>query len=682
MKKFYTLIIIALISLPLIGQNLVLNGNLEQWDDDTHPTGWNKMENIEKETTIVHNGSFSAKHTGGTKDFGQYIDVTPGVSYTISLWYYSIYADGEDCRIWSYWKDGDGASLDDNADELRGPDNNYLPGDGEWKQYTTTLTAPALAAQLYLEVRTYSGSITYWDDFSVTSAADNTPPVWTDGYPFLTPHYDIGGDLYVNMDEPGTVYYIVLGDGSASPTAEEVKAGLDYGTTSILKAGSFDIAEANSTVMHFIDGASPLTPYDIYVVAEDLEGNLQSSPEKFDITTGSARTITITSPLEYETYFVGEEVTLEWTATSNISQVEIVGYDYRQEELFVLAADDQGYPLYLDASLGEYTYTIPLDAATDSVAIIIRNAQEYIVCDTVTPVYLDDIIPPDIVEVWPANQSTGQSLYIQISLVFNEEIFPGNGSFYVRNEDGSLFEEMDIAGEGDSQPLDIVANGYQININPTSDYQLGNTYYLEMDEGVLVDYFDNQVAAISGNLTLSFTIIEGSDATLSDLLVSGTTVDGFDPGTYTYTYTLDAGETVVPTVTAISTDPNADLTIDPAINLDGTQAERTATVTVVADDESATLNYTITFELATSITRELDDAIKIYPVPVTSTLMLENISTIDYLEVLDITGSRVYEEVTGGETSHRINISHLPEGIYFLRLSDGKNQITRKFIKQ
>jgi len=513
------------------------------------------------------------------------------------------------------------------------------------------------------------------------TTTDTDPPEWAAGYPYTIPHYDIGTDLYAKLQEAGTVYYLLLLDGSETPTSEEVKAGVDFGSTTVVNSGSFELA-AEASVKYVVDGADPDTSYKLYVVAEDENGNLQTSPEVFHFTTGSARTITISKPLANETYFVGDQVTFEWTATSNISLVEIIGYHYRNQEEFAIAATDQGYPLSLDASLGVFEYTIPLDAATDSVAIIIRNASDYEVFDSISPVYLDDIIPPGIVDVYPANQAVDQGTNVQITLEYNEEIFPGSGKFYIRNEDGSLFEEMDISGEGDAQPLDIVMDGYQININPTSDYLVGNTYYLEADQGVLLDYFGIPTDAISGNSTLSFTIVKGSDATLSDLMVAGTTIDGFDPGTYTYTHIVNAGETVVPAVTATSSDPNADISVDPAVNLDGTLAERTATVTVIADDESATLNYTVTFELATGIDSKLADELRIYPVPASTSLMLENISTIGYIEVLDITGSRVYEKITGGESNHRIDVSSLPRGIYFLKLSDTRGTTTRKFIKR
>ena len=173
MKKNYilTLLITLCITFASFGQEMLLNGGLENWDSDTAPTDWTKVENTTKESSEIHGGSFSAKHTGGTKDLGQTIDgITPGDSYTISIWYKVVENDGTDARIWSYWKNSDNASVTDSATDgaLRGPDNSYLPNNGgEWSKYEATVTAPAGAAKFYFELRTYSGAITYWDDLSV-----------------------------------------------------------------------------------------------------------------------------------------------------------------------------------------------------------------------------------------------------------------------------------------------------------------------------------------------------------------------------------------------------------------------------------------------------------------------------------------------------------------------------------
>ncbi len=181
-KHFKTLLTFCFslfLSVGLVnGQNLLLNGDFELWDDSNTPTSWTKVESITQESGTVNGGTYSAKHTGGTSDLGQSIAVTAGETYTISLWYYIESGDGTDARIWSYWKSG-GSTVNDNADELRGPNNSYFTSDPSWQNYTVTLEAPATVDELYLEVRTYSGATVYWDDFSVLEEAPSTDePDW------------------------------------------------------------------------------------------------------------------------------------------------------------------------------------------------------------------------------------------------------------------------------------------------------------------------------------------------------------------------------------------------------------------------------------------------------------------------------------------------------------------------
>lgn len=151
-----------------VSQNLVQNGNFESWDDTNTPTGWSKVENTSQESTIKHGDLFSAKHVGGTKDLGQVIAVTPGQTYKLKMWYYVAAGDNSDARIWSYWRNT-GTDLNDNANELRGPNDSYFdadPSNPSWQKYEVVVTAPATANEFYLEVRTYKNATVYWDDFS------------------------------------------------------------------------------------------------------------------------------------------------------------------------------------------------------------------------------------------------------------------------------------------------------------------------------------------------------------------------------------------------------------------------------------------------------------------------------------------------------------------------------------
>ncbi len=181
MKKFYlTLVSLFLASFTMFGQNMVVNGDIEQWDDETTPTGWAKAENISQETTNVHGGTYSAAHesASSTKDLQQDLDgIIGGQLYTIS--YYFLDNDpAARTRIWSYWMDADDNYLDDNEDELR--PGTYSEDNAEWQHYEYTLMAPATAAKFRLEVRVYkqdgnTGGHVYYDDFSFEVAGGSDP---------------------------------------------------------------------------------------------------------------------------------------------------------------------------------------------------------------------------------------------------------------------------------------------------------------------------------------------------------------------------------------------------------------------------------------------------------------------------------------------------------------------------
>src|SRR5690606_35584677 len=120
MKKFNYLWTALLIGVMSFAQNLVVNGDMESWDDPNTPTGWTHVENA-AQSTNAHSGTYSVQHTGGTSDLAQTISgIIPGKTYRVSFWYQheTGTGDGGDLRIWSYWKAGN-TNLNDNVDELR-----------------------------------------------------------------------------------------------------------------------------------------------------------------------------------------------------------------------------------------------------------------------------------------------------------------------------------------------------------------------------------------------------------------------------------------------------------------------------------------------------------------------------------------------------------------------------------
>jgi hypothetical protein len=168
MKKSVFLTFLIVISSISYSQNLVLNPDFETWNSITKPASWTHADNCLKDSLSVHTGKYSCRHAGGssTSHLGQSIPVTPGKEYKFSIFYLTgVPTTGNGSRIWCYWKMNDGlTSITDPATDIVMRPSEYLKSD-TWQQFLISVTAPVEAAFFYLEVRTNTNSLTYWDDF-------------------------------------------------------------------------------------------------------------------------------------------------------------------------------------------------------------------------------------------------------------------------------------------------------------------------------------------------------------------------------------------------------------------------------------------------------------------------------------------------------------------------------------
>ncbi|MEQ9301611.1 MAG: LamG-like jellyroll fold domain-containing protein, partial [Cyclobacteriaceae bacterium] len=120
----------------------------------------------------------------------------------------------------------------------------------------------------------------------VTSDALNVdvfPPLYDGGYPVISNLFSDNADLAVALNETGVAYYSVLPDGDPTPTSSGVQAG---GVANEITSGSFTISASATEFVQNITGLTMGTAYDVYVVAADDEGNLQSNPTLLDVSTG------------------------------------------------------------------------------------------------------------------------------------------------------------------------------------------------------------------------------------------------------------------------------------------------------------------------------------------------------------------------------------------------------------
>lgn len=92
---------------------------------------------------------------------------------------------------------------------------------------------------------------------------------------------DIGtttATVYLSSSEAGTAHYVVLNDGAAPPTKEEVAAGKASGNTPVVAHGQISIA-ANRNESFEIKNLTANKPYVVYLVARDNSGNISDVKE-------------------------------------------------------------------------------------------------------------------------------------------------------------------------------------------------------------------------------------------------------------------------------------------------------------------------------------------------------------------------------------------------------------------
>ena len=177
-------------------------------------------------------------------------------------------------------------------------------------------------------------------------------------------------------------------------------------------------------------------------------------------------------------------------------------------------------------------------------------------------------------------------------------------------------------------------------------------------------------------------VVYSSDATLSDLKVSGTTVTGFAAGTLTYNVSLTAGTTTVPTVTATPAEASAAVNITPATSLTGDATARTTTVEVTSHDQSTVKTYKVVFTVATGIEDNPGSRFRIYPVPACDEITAAGLDGATVIEIFDVTGNKVAAVRCDDETTVKIPVAHLSRGFYFIRLTTAEGFIMKRFVKE
>lgn len=185
------------------------------------------------------------------------------------------------------------------------------------------------------------------------------------------------------------------------------------------------------------------------------------------------------------------------------------------------------------------------------------------------------------------------------------------------------------------------------------------------------------VTAADGLTTNTYSIffknVGSNDATLSDLTLDGTTIDGFAPEKAGYVVIMPQSSSSVPIVDATANDPNATMEITQADGFPGL-----ARVVVTAEDGVTVKNHVVNFTFISS-TESLDETtLQVYPTLFNNRFKVKSAGESFNISVYDITGMLILEKKDiVGETDVYI----AKPGMYFVKVDSEGVSNTFKVIK-
>jgi len=172
---------------------------------------------------------------------------------------------------------------------------------------------------------------------------DTTPPSFTSSYPQSLNISSTSFDLVVNLDEGGKAYYVVLANGATTPSVTQVKTGHDALGTLVANTGSINVSSASSNFSKTIFGLASNTNYDVYVVAEDVFSNPQTSATLLDVTTNVAASMTPSvSSIVFSGFTKESDQSTPTSFTVSASNLT-ANVNLNVSENFLISSDDINY---------------------------------------------------------------------------------------------------------------------------------------------------------------------------------------------------------------------------------------------------------------------------------------------------------------------------------------------------
>ncbi|WP_422089578.1 Ig-like domain-containing protein [Tenacibaculum ovolyticum] len=396
------------------------------------------------------------------------------------------------------------------------------------KEFTTTdalsnsLTEQSMSLSTYagqaIQVAFYAqdGPIDNSEDYDFHVAdifigtPDATAPVFENSTPSVASIAGTSFTLNTDINEGGTIYYVIVVNGASVPTSAEIKAGTASGGGVAIKSANAVVNSGGFTNAFSVTGLTSETAYDVYVVAEDDAGspNLQTSPTKVDVTTADVTAPRITSivrqtPTASPTN--ADAVIFRITFDENVQNVNSPDF---------IMTGASGVSIGVTGSNTTYDITLSGgDLAIVNSTITLGFAGGQNIADTsgnaltnLTPTgtnsntFVLDNNGPTLTSSNPTDDATGVVLNQDVTLTFNENISKGTGNILIKKaSDNSTIETIDVT------TASVTVSTNTATINPSTDFDLNTGYYIQIANTAFNDVLNNNYAGITDATSLNFT---------------------------------------------------------------------------------------------------------------------------------------------------------------------------------
>ncbi|MDL2257337.1 leucine-rich repeat protein [Bacteroidales bacterium OttesenSCG-928-I14] len=256
-------------------------------------------------------------------------------------------------------------------------------------------------------------------------------------------------------------------------------------------------------------------------------------------------------------------------------------------------------------------------------------------------------------------------------------------------EAAAVWQDFNIVGEGYIVSASVNNAAYG-SVSGEGLYPANSTHSVTAtaNEGYVFTNWTVSGIVISTENTYSFTVTQDIELkanftpALSKLTVSeGTLTPEFHQDILNYSVNIENNVNSI-TITAEVTDPDALLVGDGTYTLN--TGDNTFTIVVLAQDKTSSLTYTVKVSRGSVGLDEwrMDSGeLRVFPNPTKGELRIESGERrMENVEVFDINGKQL-STFNFQQSTQEIDISHLPNGIYFIKIKTDEGEISRKVVK-